>query len=411
MFDRLLVTFGRLLFVSATLSTAMLRPAAAVQNTCVALASNGRDIFFVRNDGSIITQLKAHEVRKDSLGLSPDAQRITYLTPTEPYTLHIRSLSGEDASFRQQDLKVPFIDAAWGDNTTIRVEEHVSPKVSRYSFFSLSERAPPHTILSPLGHAVGETCVIASAGGDIACVRDNTITVNDRPVYSVNPLEGARQIESIDTSVGRAAQTRVPAGFSILAVSIDNGISLRIIYPNGYWSETIVGAGGFDSITYHDVEYIVRPRILDRSRNLVRITIAQGPSHFVISAITWTPDGSDDAGLLFAQQSNGKRSLVLVRPSHSTSSVIRKPEWLKAGQVGLAVNDDILSMRFETRTRLAYKSLNGFGALILDLPNSDLAGRPSSPLVTTAETRPVSIPITTREGNRVNAHICDWACP
>jgi hypothetical protein len=83
--------------------------------------------------------------------------------------------------------------------------------------------------------------------------------------------------------------------------------------------------------------------------------------------------------------------------------------WASFGSAALAVGGDMQSIRFETRTRLAYKGSNGFGALMLSVPGASSATKPSALAVTAVMRRPSRVSVVLA-AETVDAQVVDWVC-
>lgn len=369
----------------------------AVPPNCRALVEVDRDLFLVDSTGNPVVRFTSDRGYGRSASLSPDGEKVAFLTDGAPDDFRVADRTGNVQSFSPSTARPHGHDAdeaqgeghgksatpvtaalfgiEWASDSVVRVTRHISPSASRFEFYEFDRRGPAR-LQAAARPAFGGQCSLID-GHKVACLSDRAILVEDKVVFSESGFEGVQPSETFELALGSAASTHTVPPFDVSVSSLSDGVTLRITLPTGHWEEQRMGDGESMRIALNGEVFGFFPTLVDRVRGVVRVGVKKSASGtWPLSAIAFQPKLG--AVVVVKRDSTGNAILALAHGGEREEDGAQPRAgrgWRLFGRAPLPVAETITSIRFLSRSTLFFRTPGvRFGLAELDVARGSHGG-------------------------------------
>lgn len=402
-------TAAMMLLLSLVSSTAM-----AAQD-CQALVLVKNDLWFAKQDGSLITQLTNDGNLKFAVALAPQGNLIAYSGKNPPADVTLIDSSGRLLADVNVNAKDAITGLTWTSPSMLAAQQHESPTSSLSHFLYVPPPSGPAQVLS--AKAVGGNCAISPRGHAVACSEGDAITLNRRDIYVLpSPFASATTLQKINASVGTSVATATTPAFRIDVQSIeDHKVALKVTTPDGQWEQMYLRSGDTLAVPYPtgnsdgaSVLYGISATVAHNNNGVAALTVvsANQGTPSIEAGPVWDPRGKRIAFV----ESNGssQRWLVLINREMGDADERGDADGHKGGldtKELLPISGPVGSIAFTSETHVVVKGQNGIFAQ--DIPASGKV--PSNTPYTVTPRLPDQINVTVGD-SPVSVPVKGWTC-
>jgi hypothetical protein len=379
------------------------------------------DLWFAKQDGSLITQLTNDGKLKFAVALAPQANLIAYSGKTPPADVTLIDPSGRLLADVNVNAKDAITGLTWTSPSMLVAQQHESPTSSLSYFLNVPPPSGPAQVLSTKG--VGGNCALSPRGHGVACSEGDAISLNRRDIYTLpSPFASATVLQKINASIGTSVATATTPSFRIDVQSIeDRKVALKVTTPDGQWKQMYLSNGDTLAVPYPtgssdgaSVLYGIGATVAHNNNGVVTLTVLsanQGmPS--IEAGPVWDPRGKRIAFV----ETNGSSQRWLVMINREMGDGDEQGDRDERGDAGehkggldarelLPVGGPVSSVAFTSETHIVVKGQNGVFAQ--DIPASGKV--PSNTPYTVTPKLPDQINVTVG-GSLTPVPVKAWTC-
>lgn len=398
-------TVGKRCTAAMTLLLSLVSSTAMAAGDCRAVVLIKNDLWFAKQDGSLITQLTNDGNLKFAVALAPDANIVAYSGKNPPADVTLIDPSGRLLADINLNAKDAITGLTWTSPSMLEASQHVSPRSSLSYFLYVPPPSGPAQVLSEKG--AGGHCAVPHKGHDVVCSQaDSIINLNGRDIYVLpSPFASATVLQEIKAAVGTSVVTKTTPTFRIEVQSIeDNKVALKVTTPDGLWQQVYLDSGDTLPVQYEGASalYGIRATITPNNNGVATLTVVTsnlGAPSFEAGPI-WDPRGKRIAFV----ETNGSSQRWLVLINREMGEADEHRGGLDAKEL-LPIAGPVSSIAFTSETHIVVKGRDGIFAQ--DIPASGKV--PSNTPYTVTPRLPEQINVTVG-GSLVLVPVKGWTC-
>lgn len=341
-------------------------PATYPTLSCKALVSVSNDLYLVSDDGTPLARFSSDGLDKHFETLSPDGSKVAYILDSRPDGIIITDSDGRSATLLADEnhSNGPFVGLQWATDNVLQMNHHFGINNEAFTFFRvvdhLRDGKQIEQIKRPvLNPATGVWCAISPTSHEPVCVSDPDVQVNGRLVYSYLDFDFNKPLELLENlGVGMTVLTQTNPSVQVQVTSLDQGVTLRIISPDGNWEQSRVPSGDIFQVVVDGQRYGFLPTIIDAKRGNVKIAVLEGKvegTRVLDPTVAWRHDE-----VAVIELTERGRTLVLLAK--------RVGGWMPVASGLLPIQQPINSMRFVSPSTLLLQSEQGFAVVTANMP-------------------------------------------